>query len=642
MVTNKYLLIIMRAMFFNVGAILLLCFSVNKASAEDKTEVYDVKAHYDKVEVMIPMRDGVKLFTSIYTPKQRSQQYPIVFYRTPYSIKAYGDNFLQLHLMAPSEEMVKEGYIFVHQDLRGTYKSEGDFEVIRVNRQDKTDPLATDESTDSYDTIEWLVNNISDHNGRVGQWGISYSAWTTIQGMIDAHPALKASSPQASPSDMFIGDDWHHNGAFRLTYAFAWLDFAAQSRDTPTENRPEPFSYGTPWGYEFFLNAGPTSKMNKKYFNGRVPAWEDFIEHPNYDEYWQRRNMLQYLDNIKHPVLNVAGWFDAEDFYGPMSIYQEIEKRNPHNQSTFVSGPWKHGGWAREDGSSLGDIQFGQKTSDYYETKIVTPFFRYHLKGEGDWQPKEAIVFETGGNRWHSFDKWPPKQAAASKLYFHANGKLAFKKPSVSKSTTDEYVSDPSKPVPFTTDITAGWPGHTWMIEDQRVNSTRTDVLVYSTGVLEEDVTIAGPIMANLFVSSTGTDADFFVKLIDVYPGDAEDPEPNPKGVKMGGYQMLVGVEVMRAKYRNDFERPEPLEPNTVTPISFNIWDKFHTFKKGHRIMVQVHSSWFPAYDRNPQQFMDIYQAEAKDYQKATQKIHRSKNAFSHLVLPVISDFSSQ
>ena len=336
-------------------------------TAENSAEPFDVKEHYDKIEVMIPMRDGVKLFTAIYTPKNRTQRYPILLYRTPYSIGAYGEDYVAPAKLAPSLEMLAEGYIFVSQDLRGTYKSEGQFEVLRVNRQKGSDVTLTDESTDAYDTIDWLLENLDDHNGRVGQWGVSYAGWTTVQGMIDAHPALKASSPQASPSDMFIGDDWHHNGAFRLTYAFAWMNYAAQERSKPTQAQPEPFDYGTPWGYEFFLNAGPTSDLNKKFFGGGVPGWEDFIEHPNYDEYWQRRNVLQYLDNIEHPVLNVAGWFDAEDFYGPVSIYQEIERRNPVNQSTFVSGPWKHGAWHRERGSSLGDIQFGSE----YDVSIV-------------------------------------------------------------------------------------------------------------------------------------------------------------------------------------------------------------------------------------------------------------------------------
>ena len=611
-------------------------------SQDDQTNIhanieqYDVKAYYDKSEVMIPMRDGVNLFTAIYSPKDQSKDHPILFYRTPYSIQPYGKEYRSTKKLTPSLEMLQDGYIFVLQDIRGTYKSEGHFEVIRTIRQDKSNPMAIDESTDNYDSIEWLLNNLQGHNGRVGQWGVSYAGWTTLQGMIDAHPALKASSPQASPSDMFIGDDWHHNGAFRLTYAFAWMNHTAQQRDTPTVKKPEPFDYGTSWGYEFFLNAGPTSELNKKYFKGRVPAWKDFINHPNYDEFWQRQNALQYLDNIKHPILNVAGWFDAEDFYGPVSIYQEIEKRNPNNQSTFVSGPWRHGGWAfRGDGSSLGDIQFGAKTSEYYQKHIVSPFFRYHLKGEGNWNAKEAIVFETGGNRWHRFDQWPPKNNRTKNLYFHVDGKLSFDKPNTKKTAADDYISDPNKPVPFTSDFTAGWPGHTWMIEDQRATSTRTDVLVYQTEVLEEDIRIAGPILVNLFASTSGTDSDFFVKLIDVFPGDTRDAEPNPTDVRMGSYQMLVGVETMRAKYRNDYSNPEPMTPNEVTPISFNIWDKFHTFKKGHRIMVQVHSSWFPAYDRNPQQFMDIYRAKKKDYKEATQKIYRSGKTPSHIVLPI-------
>jgi len=620
-----------------IGVLLLVSSVCSLASTAPEDNSYDMKAYYDKTEHMIPMRDGVKLFTAVYTPKDKSNTYPFMLYRTPYSIRAYGDDFPSTSGYFLWGDMPKEGFVFVYQDIRGTYKSEGEFEVIRSIRQDKTDPIATDESTDNYDTIEWLLNNVAGHNGKVGQWGVSYMGWTTVQGMIDAHPALKASSPQASPSDMFIGDDWHHNGAFRLTYSFAWMNHTAQKRDTPTQKQPEPFNYGTPWGYEFFLEAGPTSELNDRYFGGRVPAFDDFIDHPNYDEFWQRQNALPYLDNITHPILNVAGWFDAEDFYGPVSIYKEIEKRNAVNQSTFVSGPWNHGGWVGDDGSYLGDIQFGAKTSEYFQQHIAAPFFRYHLKGEGKWSPSEAIVFETGGNRWHNFDAWPPQNTQAKALYFQANGRLSFEKPNNKRGTADDFVSDPNKPVPFTTEFTAGWPGHTWMIEDQRLASTRPDVLVYKTAVLEQDITIAGPILANLFASTSGTDSDFFVKLIDVFPGDAPNPEPNPKGLQMGSYQMLVGVEAMRAKYRNDFTNPKPMKPNKVTPISFNIWDKFHTFKKGHRIMVQVHSSWFPAYDRNPQQFMDIYQAKAEDYRKATQKVHRSRQSPSHLVLPVLS-----
>lgn len=605
-------------------------------SSVAKAEDYDVKAHYDKIEHVIPMRDGKKMFTAVYTPKDHTKTYPILLFRTPYSIRGYGEDFTPVKRMAPSVDFLKDGYIIVLQDMRGTYKSEGTFVVQRNIRDNKDDPTAIDASTDNYDTIDWLIENIEGHNGKVGQWGISYPGWTTMMGMIDAHPALAASSPQASPSDMFIGDDWHHNGAFRLMYSFSWMSGAARSRDKLTTKKPDPFDYGTPWGYEFFLDAGPTSELNDKYFKGSIPAWSDFIDHPNYDDFWKKQAAVQHMKNITHPILNVAGWFDAEDFYGPISIYNEIEKTTPHNKSTLVVGPWKHGGWTFTDGSSLGDIQFGSKTSDHYNKNIIFPFFQYHLKGEGDWNPAEAIVFETGNNKWHNFSQWPPKAAQAKNLYFHADGKLSFEAPrEKSKKVADKYTSDPAKPVPFSSQMITR-AGHTWMIEDQRPASTRPDVLTYKTDILTEDITIAGPILASLFVSTTGTDADYFVKLIDVYPGDAKDNVDDPKKIKMGNYQMLLGVEVMRAKYRNSMSHPEPLKPGKVTPVSFNIWDKFHTFKKGHRIMVQVHSSWFPAYDRNPQKFMDIYQAKAEDFKVADHKIYRSKRFPSHLKLPVI------
>ncbi|WP_228073585.1 CocE/NonD family hydrolase [Kordiimonas pumila] len=603
----------------------------------DANENYDVKAHYDKAEYSIPMRDGKKMFTAVYRPKDRSKDYPILLFRTPYSIKAYGDDFPPVMRMAPSVDFLKSGYIIVLQDLRGTYKSEGDFKVIRSIRDNKDDPVAIDASTDNYDTIEWLLHNIEGNNGKVGQWGISYPGWTTVMGMVDAHPALVASSPQASPSDMFVGDDWHHNGAFRLMYSFSWMNFAARKRDDLTTELAKPFDYGTPWGYEFFLNAGPTSELNEKYFGGAIPAWNDFIDHPNYDKFWKDQVALPHMKNINHSILNVAGWFDAEDFYGPISIYNEIEKTTPGNKSTLVVGPWRHGGWLTMDGSYLGDIQFGSKTSEYYQKNIVFPFFEYNLKGKGDWNPAEAIVFETGNNEWHRFDQWPPKASKVKNLYFQEGGKLSFNKPAdKSKKAFDKYVNDPAKPVPFSTEIITA-PGHDWMIEDQRQVSTRPDVLTYRTDVLEEDITIAGPILASLFVSTTGTDADYFVKLIDVYPGDAPDVEIEHQKVKMGDYQMLVGVEVMRAKYRESMSDPKPLKPGKVTPISFNIWDKFHTFKKGHRIMVQVHSSWFPAYDRNPQQFMDIYRATEKDFKTAEHDIYRSVQFPSHLELPVLT-----
>ncbi len=614
------------------------------STVETAEQGFDLAAHYVKTEHMIPMRDGVQLYTAIYSPKDASTPFPFLLYRTPYSVQDYGaDNFPDPKRMAPSEAFLGDGYIIVKQDIRGTYQSEGDFMVMRPPREEDASLTATDESTDTYDTIEWLLSNVPNHNGRVGQWGVSYMGWTTLMGMIDPHPALKASSPQASPSDMFIGDDWHHNGAFRLMYAFYWMSVAAQQRDGPTSVRPEPFDYGTPWGYRFHLNSeGTTGGLNQRYFEGRLSMWEEFADHGSYDEYWQVQNFLKYMDGINHPVLNVAGWFDAEDFYGPISIYQAIEEQSPQNRSSLVVGPWLHGGWVSMDGSYLGDIDFGSNTSEYYKKEVVLPFFRFHLKDKGDWDPSEAIVFETGGNRWHRFDAWPPANVELTPLYLREEGRLSFEAPTAdAASGADRYISDPAKPVPYSTKITVV-PGHTWMIEDQRLVSTRTDVLVYETEELTEDVTIAGPILVNLIASTTGTDSDFFVKLIDVYPGDAPDPDPNLKEVKMGHYQMLVAVEAMRAKFRNSFETPEPMLPGAETLISFNLWDKMHTFKKGHRIMVQVHSTWFPAYDRNPQKFMDIYRAQKGDYQKATQTVHRSATAASHLVMPLLKGLPVQ
>jgi putative CocE/NonD family hydrolase len=455
-------------------------------------------------------------------------------------------------------------------------------------------------------------------------------------GMVDAHPALKASSPQASPSDMFIGDDWHHNGAFRLMYAFSWLSGNARLRGAPTEKRGRPFDYGTPWGYKFFLEVGTISKINELYFHNQVPAWNEFMEHGAYDEYWQRQNALQHLKRIKHPVLNVAGWFDAEDFYGPLSIYYTIEKENPGNKSTLVVGPWLHGGWRSMDGDHLGCIDFGSKTSKYFQKEIQFPFFSYYLKDKGDWKAPEAVVFETGRNIWKTFDQWPPKRIIPLKLYFHRQGKLSFLPPEARTSDAyDSYISDPDKPVPFSAEIRTT-QGHLWMIEDQRFVATRPDVLVYQTDVLQEDVTIAGPIIASLLVSTTGTDSDWIVKLIDVYPG--KTPDSGYCEVRMGDFEMLVAGEIFRSKFRNSFTRPEPMVPDKVTKIEFDLKDKYHTFRKGHRIMVQVHSTWFPVYDRNPQKFVDIYQAKPSDFQKATQKVYRTAEYPSHLILGILEN----
>lgn len=606
------------------GSIAIIC-----SAQED----FDAREHYTKAEFRIPMRDGVNLFTQVYTPRDKSQQYPFMLFRTPYGIRFYGPKMDRLTL-GPNKLYAKEGFIFVYQDVRGKDKSEGEFIVMKPHKIKKNSLQDTDESSDTYDTIEWLLENVPNNNGRVGQWGISYPGFQTVMGMIDAHPAMKASSPQASPSDMWIGDDFHHNGAFRLMYTFGWLKRNATVRSGPSELRRARFKFDTPDGYKFFLELGPVSNVDKLYFHKSVPTWNEYMEHGDYDEYWQEQDVLQYLNNITHPVLNVAGWFDAEDFYGPMSIYYTIEKKNPNNMSTLVVGPWLHGGWSRTSGDALGNIRFEQKTSEYFGEKVEFPFFVYYLKDKGTFNLPEALVFETGSNKWESYDTWPPAGAGEKNLYFHADGRLTFSPPEENNGY-DEYISDPDKPVPFSTEMRTS-QGHLWMVEDQRFAATRPDVLVYQTDVLTEDVTIAGPIIADLFVSTTGTDADWIVKLIDVYPGDAPDNEPNPQNIRMGDFQMLVGADVFRGKYRNSYEKPEPFVPNKVTEIKYDLRDKCHCFLKGHRIMVQVQSSWFPVIDRNPQKFVDIYHAKKSDFQKATHRVHRGGKFSSHLKLKVL------
>ena len=445
-------------------------------------------------------------------------------------------------------------------------------------------------------------------------------------GMIDSHPAMKACSPQASPADMFIGDDFHHNGAFRLMYTFGWLsNYAATRAGQSTSNQGVGFDYGTNDGYEFFLELGPLANVNRLYFDNRVPTWNEYMEHGTYDEYWQRQNVLQHMIDIRPAVLHVAGWFDAEDFYGPMSIYYEIEKNDAENKSILVCGPWRHGGWAFGSGRTLGDVDFEEDTSVFYREEVEFPFFEAHLRGDGQTDLPEALMFETGLNEWRSYESWPPEHAVQRNLYLHSGGHLSFEPPTA--EGFDEFVSDPADPVPFS--ATPGTAqGHTWMVEDQRFVDGRPDVLVYSTGPLQEDVVIAGPILANLRFSTTGTDADWIVKLIDVYPQDT--PEDST------GFQMLVAGEVFRSKFRNGYEKPEPLVPGEITELEFDLRDRYHRFQKGHRIMVQVQSSWFPVIDRNPQKFVDIYAAEEADFQKATHRVHRSADQPSHLKLNIL------
>lgn len=619
----------------------IITLAAPEARGQNRTDApaFDLQAHYVKSEYMVPMRDGVKLFTIVYTPRDTTVSFPFLLVRTPYSIPPYEPDVYRAQL-GPSPEFDRDGYIFVYQDARGKFRSEGDFVLLKPFRKDKSNPKTVDESSDTYDTIEWLLHNVPHNNGRVGMWGISYPGWQTVMGMLSPHPALKAASPQASPSDMFIGDDFHHNGAFRFMYAFSWLSGNARPRAGQTQERGAPFDYGTPDGYRFFMDASTPSRVDELYFHGQVPDWNTFMEHPDYDSYWKTQGVLKDLDAVPAslPILHVAGWFDAEDFYGPLSIFYRLEKLHPGAKSTLAVGPWRHGGWNSTTGAELWNIRFGSETSRHFQTEVQFPFFQFYLKDEGEWKNPKAVVFETGNNVWHTLPSWPPPGTQTKNLYFHAGGRLSFDAPTA--AGYDEYVNDPAKPVPFSAQ-TRTTQGALWMIEDQRFASTRPDVLVYETEPLTEDVTIAGPIVASLQVSTSGTDADWIVKLIDVLPGDAPDNEPtrrnaDPAPTRMGHFQMLLAGEVFRSKYRESYEKPVAMVPGRVTGIEFDLRDRYHTFRKGHRIMVQVQSTWFPVIDRNPGRFMNIYKAQPSDYVKTTQRVYRSPRQSSHIVLNVL------
>ncbi len=591
-----------------------------------------IKANYTKHEYRIPMRDGVHLYTAAYLPKDTSKSYPILLLRTPYSLRPYGvDNYYKK--LGPSPEFAKDKFIFVYQDVRGRYMSEGTYVQVRPHNPNKSGPGDIDESSDTYDTIEWLIHNVPNNNGRVGMWGISYPGFYAAAALPGAHPALRAVSPQAPVIDWFIGDDFHHNGAFFLAHCFRWMSGNDRVRPGPTKERVPRFKYPTPNGYEFFLHIGPLSSMNKV-LKRKLPFWDQMMEHPNYDEFWRSRVLLPYFTNVTPAVLAVGGWFDAEDVYGPMHVYHAIEKANPGAENLVVYGPWYHGGWAGSDGEHLGQVHFGSKTAEFFRKQIQFPFFRHHLKQTDAPELPDAYMFETGTNQWRRFETWPPDGVKPVSFYFREGGKLSREAPRAPEGF-DKYTSDPSKPVPFI-DYTATGMTREYMVDDQRFASTRPDVLVYETEPLEKDFTIAGPITASLRVSTTGTDADFIVKLIDVYPPDYPDPKPNPKDIRMGTYQQLVRGEPFRGRFRNSFEKPEPFRPGEVTKVEFVLPDLLHTFRRGHRIMVQVQSTWFPLVDRNPQQFIDIYHATESDFRKADQCVYRSAKQPSFIKVNVL------
>ena len=591
----------------------------------------DFSVLFDKVDVMIPTRDGTKLHTEIYTPKHHEGPLPFIFERTPYGLndddKGYTRN------LGIYQELVPEGFIFVFQDIRGRYGSEGQFVMFR-DPWDKKDPHSIDEGTDTNDTVEWLLKNVLDNNGKVGILGISYGGWLTTMALLDPHPAIKAASEQASPADQFLGDDFHHNGAFRLSYGFEY----STEMETGKENYS--FKFDRFDTYDWYLNQlGPISTGNLKYLHGNVPTWNNFIDHPNYDEFWQKQAFAPYLKSLKlkAPNLNVTGWWDQEDFYGPNKIYELLEKSDTDHMNYLVAGPWNHGGWARQDGSRLGKVEFGSDTSKYFRQNIQLPWFTYWLKGKGELPLKEAITFETGSNKWIQYDQWPPRQGISDrKLYLQSGGQLSFSGPTdTGAKAFDAYVSDPTHPVPYrhqpigrTYGPVPGWG--TWLVEDQRFVYLRLDVAAWQTPVLENDVTVTGDIVAHIFATTTGSDSDWIVKLIDVYPQDY------PHDPTMGGYQMMVADEVYRARFRKSFEHPEAVTPGKVTEYTIDLHTNDHTFLKGHQITVHVQSTWFPVIDRNPQKFVpNIYKASPADYQVAIQRVYHSKEFASYIALPV-------
>lgn len=612
---------------------------------------FDVKEHYTKYEFRIPMRDGVHLFTSVYVPKDSSRAYPFLIDRTPYSVGPYGVDQYRNRL-GPSPDFDKSGYIFVFQDVRGRYMSEGTFVEMRPHIDDKKSDKDVDDSSDLHDTIDWLLKNVPNNNGNAGIWGISYPGFFTSASIIDSHPALKAASPQAPMTNLFMGDDAYHGGAFMLDANFGFYAFF-KPQDNPQlpPKTSVPFDYGTNDGYDFYLKVGPIANLSKL-LQGRSALFDDQMRHDTFDDYWKARDLAPHMKNIHCAVLTVGGWFDAEDLQGPFTTFHSIDKNNPGTFNALVVGPWVHGGWARYDGEHLGRVEFFSNTGDFYRKNILFPFFEHYLKGTADAKLPKAYVFETGTNVWRRYSAWPPKDAVTRTLYLQPNGALSFDQPASDSSPFDEYISDPAKPVPFVNYVAKDVPQE-YMVSDQRFADSRTDVLVYSTPVLQEDVTIVGPLSPKLFVSTTGTDSDWDVKLIDVYPTDYPDskldgqkPEDHnkprtdvgPPTFAMGGYQQLVRGEPFRGKFRHSFEKPEAFTPGKVEEVGFNMQDINHTFRRGHRIMVQIQSSWFPLTDRNPQTFVNIPDAKPSDFIKATERVYHSKAEPSGIVVQVLAN----
>lgn len=597
-----------------IFCLLILLHGAHSLHSQETTE----KITYERRSEKITMRDGVNLHTVIHTPKKQTEKLPFILIRTPYN--AERPNPLNTYL----KDLAEVGYLFVFQDIRGRYQSDGTFDMIRAPR-DKSNPQAIDESSDTYDTIEWLIKNVPENNGRVGMLGISYDGWLTTMALIDPHPALKAGSPQAPVADMFLGDDFHHNGAFRLSYGLEYVTMME------TDKRSNQFQFDKVDTYEWYLKLGPLSNVNEKYLKGKMPTWNNFVKHPNYDAFWQKQAASKYMKEVKVPTLTVAGWWDQEDFYGPLTTYATFEKKNSEKKNFMIVGPWNHGGWAHGDGSALDKIKFNSPTAKHYREIIQKNFFDKYLKDKGEMPFEEVMTFQTGSNRWVNSSQWPPKEALTRQLYFREDGKLSFDAPQ-SAEASDAYVSDPRKPVPYRQrpirpTYSAGSTWNIWLVQDQRFVHNRPDVLSYETEPLQEDVILTGHVFAKLFASTTGSDCDWIVKLIDVYPDDYSESS-------MAGYQLMVANDVFRGRFRESYENPQAIEPGKVNEYLINLHSLNHCFRKGHRIMVQVQSSWFPLIDRNPQKFIpNIFEATEKDFQSATHTIHRSASQPSHLIV---------
>ncbi|MFP2994972.1 CocE/NonD family hydrolase [Spongiivirga sp. MCCC 1A20706] len=611
--------------FFLVLSMLLIISCKEQISQETPSEAVDTyvaKEHYTKKEISIAMRDGIKLHTTIYSPKDTSKKYPIIMSRTPYSCRPYGEDKFR-EKIGPNTTMMKDGYIVVYQDVRGRWNSEGVYDNMRAFIPNKSGNQV-DEASDTYDTIEWLVNNVDNNNGNVGVWGISYPGFYSTYSTLSGHPALKAVSPQAPIGDFFF-DDFHHNGAYLLSYWRATAVFGYM-KDQPTKEAWYSFpDLGTQDQYQFFLDAGPLSNLDKYYDQSNV-FWTQLKEHPNYDEFWKSRGIIQHLKDIKPATMTVGGWFDAEDLYGPLETYANIEENSTANYNTIVMGPWSHGDWARnKKRQAIGNVYFGDDISKFFQEEIETKFFHHFLKGKADGNTglPEAYVFDTGSKDWKTFDSWPPKNTVESNYFLQPNQTLSIKRGE--PLTKVDFVSDPKKPVPYSEDIKMVFTPRKYMTDDQRFAARRPDVLVFETEVLDEPITLAGDIMAALDVATTGSAADWVVKLIDVYPPDHPDYEETQEYLKMGNYHQMVRSEAMRGRFRNSFEKPEPFIPNQKTSVNIKLQDVLHTFKKGHKIQIQVQSTWFPYIDINPQTYVNnIFKAKEDDFKRQTHTVYSS------------------